>query len=204
LQRKEVQEEGKKMNLLFSFIKEHKRAAIEMSISTIIIIVIAVIMLIMGIVFVRGIMCNAIGLTGEIDNNVKGEINKLFSSTGGIEVQCIGSGEAIKMVPGKVNQVWCGIKAPQTASYTIQLTNYSGVYSTETEIKKWVVKDVWEGSVAPGDNLPKKVFAFNIPDNAPEETLFLTVAVKKDGNLISTQDLTYEISRVGFVQGAMC
>lgn len=184
--------------------KLNKKAALELSIGTIVIIVIAITMLILGIVFVRSVMCGALSLTGEINNRVKGEINRLFGATGA-EVQCIGSsGEPVRMIPGKVNIIYCGIKAPQTAKYSVSLVDYNAVYSTKSEIKSWIVDDTWTGEVAPGDEIPKKVARLNLPDNAPEDTLTLQVIVKKDGNLISTQDLDFEISRVGLFRAAMC
>ena len=80
-----------------------KRGALELSIGTIVIIVLAMTMLILGMVLVRSIMCGAVGLTGEINKNVKGEIDRLFQSTGG-EVVCVGGGEeAVTLIPGKVN-----------------------------------------------------------------------------------------------------
>ncbi len=137
--------------------KKIRRGALELSIGTIVIIVIAITMLILGIVFVRNTMCGALGLTGDLNDKVKGEVNRLFGSTGG-EVQCIGSsGEAIKIVPGQVNIVYCGIKAPQTAKYSITLTDYSAAHSTKSDIKAWLTTDSWDGSVSPGDDLPKKL-----------------------------------------------
>lgn len=181
-----------------------KKAALEMSIGTIVIIVIAVTMLIMGIVFVRSIMCGALGLTGDLNNRVKGEIENLFGATGA-EVQCLGAGgEPVKMLPGKTNNIYCGIKATKTAKYSIELISYEGTISTKSEIKNWLITDSWQGDVSPGDEIPKKVVRVNIPDNAPEETLMLQIAIKKDGNLISTQDLDFEISRAGFFKATMC
>ena len=181
-----------------------KKAAMELSIGTVVIIVIAITMLILGIVFVRSVMCSAVGLTGEINDRVKGEINDLFGSTGG-EVQCVGStGEAIRMNPGKTNFVWCGINAPQTAKYSIVLQNYNAVHSTKSQIKDWIVTESWDGTVAPNDDIPKKAIRIDLPDNAPEDTLMLQVVVKKEGNIISTQDLDFEISRQGVFRAAMC
>ncbi len=181
-----------------------KRAAMELSIGTIVIIVIAITLLILGIVFVRSVMCGALGLTGDLNSRVKGEINDLFGSTGG-EVQCIGvSGDPIRMTPGEVNIVHCGIKAPQTARYSITLADYNAVYSTQGELRSWIVTDAWDGTVAPGDEDPKKAIRLNIPDNAPEDTIMLQVVIKKEGNIIATQDLDFEISRQGFFRAAMC
>ena len=184
--------------------KMRKKGAMELSIGTIVVIVIAITMLILGIVFVRSVMCGALGLTGDLNNRVKGEINDLFGSTGG-EVQCIGvSRDAVRMIPGEVNIVYCGIKAPQAATYSITLTDYSAVYSTQSDIRSWIVTDSWTGTVAPGDEDPKKAVRLNLPDNAPEDTIMLQVVIKKEGDIIATQDLDFEISRQGFFRAAMC
>jgi len=184
--------------------RKRKKGALEMSVGTIVIMVIAVTMLILGIVFVRSVMCSAMGLTGEINNQVEGEIKKLFGSTGA-EVQCLGSGDAVKMVPGQTNTVYCGIKAPKTAEYSVELTSYSGTVSTKEDIQSWIIgAPSWTGSVSPSDEIPKKVIRLSLPEESPEETLMLQVAIKKDGKLISTQDLDFEVSRVGFVKAAMC
>jgi MFS family permease len=54
--------------------KVNKKGAMELSIGTVVVIVIAITMLILGIVLVRSIMCSAVGLTGDLDNRIKGEI----------------------------------------------------------------------------------------------------------------------------------
>ena len=186
-----------------------RKAALELSIGTIVVVVIAITMLILGIVFVRSIMCGAIGLTGEMNDKVRGEINALFGSTQG-EAQCIGSsGEAIKMIPGEVNYVYCGFKAPKEAKYSIELIDYKGVYSTKSDIKGWIVDDSpWQGTIPPGDNEPKKIARLNIPENAPEDNLILDIAVKRDDGsgmkLIKTYTLDFKISRVGMFRASMC
>lgn len=178
-----------------------KKAALELSIGTVVVIVIAITMLILGIIFVRNVMCGALGLTGDLNEKVKGEINKLFGSTGA-EVQCIGSGgEPVKMIPGKLNIVYCGVKATEEATYKISLD----AGSIANWAQDWIEGDgEWTGTVAPGDDIPKKIIRFNIPAEAPERTLNFQLTVEKEGTLISTQDLDFEISRTGFFRTAMC
>jgi len=53
--------------------------AIELSIGTVVIIVLAMSMLILGIVLIRNIFGSATTAITEIDQGVKNEINKLFS-----------------------------------------------------------------------------------------------------------------------------
>lgn len=180
-----------------------KKSAMEMSIGTIVVVVIAVTMLILGLVLVRTIMCSAIGLTGEINDKIKGEMNRLFQTTGG-EIVCIGSeGEPITLVPGRLNVIYCAVNAPTQADYTISAVDMIG--SGTTDIDSWVQGGlVWSGAISPGDELPKKVIRLDIPKNADEQNLQIKIEARKDGTLISTQDLDFSIRRVGFLRSAMC
>ncbi|NCO11485.1 hypothetical protein CO038_00085 [Candidatus Pacearchaeota archaeon CG_4_9_14_0_2_um_filter_39_13] len=184
----------------------NKRAALELSVGTIVVIVIALMFLILGTVLVRKVMCGAVDLTGDINSNVQSEINRLFGSSGG-EVQCVGSGaEPVKMVPGKENVVYCTIRAPVSQRYTIDVVDYDGFDGVTRElIQRWIRTDTWTGTVAPGDEDPKKVVRLSVPDNAPEGALYLQLEAKNANNeVISTQDLDFEISRVGFFRSAIC
>ena len=51
-----------------------KRGALELSVGTMIIIVLALTMLILGMIFVRSIMCSGIVLTEEISRCVENEV----------------------------------------------------------------------------------------------------------------------------------
>ncbi len=181
-----------------------KKAALELSVSTIVVIVIAVSMLILGLVLVRSIMCGAISLTGDINSKVHGEINKLFGATGG-EVECIGSGgEPVAIIPGKLNIVYCGVRAKTTAKYTMEITSISGDIK-ESQVEKWITGEKkWIGDISPGDEMPKKVLRLNVPEDAPESSLLFRISIKRDDQHISTQDLDFEIRRVGLIKSAVC
>lgn len=56
-----------------------KKAAIELSIGTVVIIVLAMSMLILGIILIRNIFSTATSSITEIDQGVKDEINRLFA-----------------------------------------------------------------------------------------------------------------------------
>ena len=185
-----------------------KKGAIEMSIGTIVIIVIAITMLIFGIVFVRSIMCSAISLTGDVNDNVKGEINKLFGATAG-EIQCIGGGgEPVTMVPGKFNIVYCGISAQeQGKEYEIKVTKLMGSSTDADTLEEWVAfgENTWGPNiVGPGDEIPKKILRLQVPDDAPEELIAITIEASRDGEVISTQDLDFVVRRTGIIRSAMC
>ena len=58
---------------------KNKKAAIELSIGTVVIIVLAMTMLIMGVVLVRNIFSGATSSVDTLNDKVKGEITSLFS-----------------------------------------------------------------------------------------------------------------------------
>jgi hypothetical protein len=185
---------------------KNKKAALELSVGTIVIIVLAVSMLILGIVLVRSIMCAAIGLTGQVNEKVKGELNRLFSDQGG-EVQCVGAGgEPVKIIPAETNIIYCTIKAPERAEYSFTVSNIDSDSATLTsdEMQGWLVGSPFSGSIPPGDDEPKKVVRIRVPDNAPEALIFFDLDVSRDGELVSTKTLDFEISRVGFVRNTLC
>ncbi|MFA5258487.1 MAG: hypothetical protein WC979_04115 [Candidatus Pacearchaeota archaeon] len=59
-------------------VKRNKKAAIELSMSTIVILVLAMSMLILGLVLIRTIFTGATGNVQTMNDKVKGEISKLF------------------------------------------------------------------------------------------------------------------------------
>ncbi len=181
------------------------RGALELSISTIVVIVLSVTMLIIGLVFVRNIMCGSIGLTGDINEKVRGEITRLFGSSEG-EVQCIGSGgEPVQMIPGKLNIIWCAINAKQTGNYKIVATSIEADGVPQNSIDKWMVgSTTWEGTVAPGDSTPKKIIRMNIPDNAPEGSVRIDIDITKNGLPLTTQSLDFSVQREGLVRTSVC
>jgi hypothetical protein len=186
---------------------QNKKAAVELSISTIIIIVLGVTMLILGMVLVRNIMCKTINLTTNIDSKVTDELNRYFGDSGS-EVACMGAGgEAVKLLAGKTNYIFCIVKAPATSNYQITLTTSKSYIPSlkDEQLKGWIKTSSWTGNIAPGDQSVKKPIMLQIPSNAPEGPIKLQVEVKKDnGMLVATQDLDFEISRVGFVSNAIC
>jgi len=183
----------------------NKKAAIELSIGTIVIIVLAMSMLILGMVLVRSIMCGAIGLTGDVNTKVRGEINKMFEASGA-EVACIGAGEeAATLIPGETNNIYCSINADRTAEYQIKVKSIRGDSYKESEIRKWMIgDDFYKKTIAPKDEEVKKFLRLNVPDNANEDTIIIGIEVYKDGTLISSPDLDFAIKDTGMIKAAIC
>lgn len=188
-----------------------KRGAIELSMSTIVIIVLGVTMLILGMILVRGVMCSALGLTADINTKVSSELERYFGETGD-EIVCIGEKGESNIVPGATSYVWCSIKAPEEAIYTISLVDYSTTVESLSKdtIKSWIKKDKDTWTVAPNDNKPKAPITLSIPKTAPEGSISLKIEAKKKPKsggsdiTILSEDLNFKITRVGFIKSAMC
>ncbi len=60
----------------------NKKGALELSVSTIVVVVLAMSMLILGLVLVRNIFTGAIHNVDTINDKVKGELNQLFTDDG--------------------------------------------------------------------------------------------------------------------------
>jgi hypothetical protein len=192
--------------------KGNNSGALELSVSTIVVVVLSVTLLIMGMVLVRNIMCSAIGLTGDINDKVQGQIEALFGAQSG-EVACIGAGsEAVQVIPGKVNTIYCGINAPRRAEYKVELVEVSAVPAgiSATQVKdKWFVTSSSSAMVSPGDKTPQKFIRLNVPEDAPEGRLILKVALSKREDSgafqpVKTEALDFDIKREGLVRATVC
>ena len=188
--------------------KKSRRAAIDLSIGTIVIIVIGVTMLILGMVLVRSIMCQAIGLTGTVNDKAQAELDRYFGEDSA-EVACIGAvgTEPVKMQPGtEANVIYCVIKAPQQANYQIKIVKAQSLIPTLTDdaLAKWVKVDSWSGNVGTNDRTAKPAGRILIPDTAPEGSISFQLEITRDGQLISSPTLDFKISRTGFVQNLIC
>lgn len=181
-----------------------RRAALELSVSTIVVIVLGVTMLIIGMVLVRNIMCGALGLTGEINSKVRGEINRLFGAQAG-EIQCIGAGgEPVQLIPGKLNLIYCGINAESRASYELDATSVTAEGVAPSEMAGWIKTRRWTGDVSPGDQNPKTVVRLDLPSDAPEGLLIVKLDVKRNGQPVTSLDLDFEVKRAGLVRASVC
>lgn len=188
-------------------LKQRKKAAIELSMATIVVVVLSLILLIMGFVLVRSIMCSAVGLTDTIGKRAGDQVDKLFSATGG-EIQCIGQeGSPVSMVPGERNIVWCGVRADRAnQNYRFQVDINNALTDTHiiTSARQWFTSANFNRPIAPGDEDVKQIAVMNIPKDGQEGVVVFTVQVYKNNDLVSTKDLSYKVTRQGVVQGFIC
>jgi len=182
-----------------------KKAAMEMSMGTIVTIVLLMSVLILGLVFVKNIMCSGIILTDDITASVKNEIKGLFG-TNDFGVKCMGEeGQEIKLGDGGRRQIGCMINADETTDYILTIKEVSSLKGTKTElVEKWVLDEGWEGVVSPGQktvtvmvlDVPKKISDTNLKIEIEEENL-------NTGNKVT--HISYiDFTHVGALTSAVC
>ncbi|HRZ85660.1 MAG TPA: hypothetical protein P5277_02665 [Candidatus Paceibacterota bacterium] len=182
------------------------KGAIELSMTTIIVVVLSLTLLIMGFVLVRSIMCGAIELTGNINAKIAKQVNDFFE-TSTAEIYCIGQGDPVKVAPG-INNVWCGFNTRTGGEYTVKITEVKSISTTipkTIKLESWISVKQDKVNIAPQDKESKKIVTLEIPEDAPEGTIRLTLSVQKKGD-VSPEDIMidWEISRRGVVQSVLC
>ncbi len=185
---------------------KNKKAAFEMSMTTIIVIVMAVVMLILGLVFIRTIMCGAMNIATTTLEGAQSEINKLFGEERGEEVTCIGVRTPIDIIPENYNIIGCGFqpKVQTTYTYSFTITSAKDISGQNIDTTGWITESLTgTKSVGPGTT-EYATFAIRPPDNAPEGMIVIEVEVKKGGQTIASPTMRLNIKRAGWLQQSVC
>ena len=115
-----------------------KKGALELSMNTIVIIVIGVVLLSLGLIFVRGIFSQTTDLSDKVFANADKELDSLGGSVS----------NALVLSPETVR-----IKGGQTSGFVVQVTNleeditYSGVTGTLTSPSQGIRCEFTDGSI---------------------------------------------------------
>ena len=186
----------------------NKKAGIEMSMTTIVIIVISVIILIFGIVFAKNIMCSGIRATDQIDSAVKNELRDIFGADK-IGVSCQGEeGSELKLGTGKRVSVVCQIKTEENIKYKIDVGDPEillGNEKTQNMQKSWILKSGWTGYVTPGTIMYAPILYLNILSDAPKSSVSVDLKVTNtDTGNIETHTIVFDIEPMNFIQTTLC
>jgi len=186
----------------------NKKAALEMSIGTIVIIVIAVTMLILGIVFVRSIMCTGIVWTEELNEGVMDQIRSLFNEDD-YGVKCMGEEyKEIKLGSGGTRRIGCVIRTDENIDYSLVVKDIEVLKgASEATVEKWIIDQNYEGDVTSGGKGDSAVvLVMDLPRDAPATKLKITIEEMKGGDP-ATKDthISYiDIEPSGFFRTTMC
>lgn len=178
-----------------------KRGAIEMSVGTIVIIVLSMSMLILGMVLVKNIFSGASNNVLAMNDGVKNEINKLFTEDKRTVVYLPNQIAKIKQ-----NEDWgvaFGIKNLAKGTAEAGRFHYEVTVSDpdvrqkcgigERDIESWIKTGRADDAViAPGQSY-FGIVRFLIPENAPLCTVRFHIDVTKDNAAYATEFFDVEV-----------
>ena len=181
----------------------NKNAAIEMSIGTIVTIVLAMSMLILGMVLVKNIFSGSSSNVLQMNDQVKGQINKLFTEDKRTVVNLPNQIAKIKQneewgVSFGVQNLARGTADSGIFAYEIvvaapeEVTRMCGI--SDKEVMSWVGagrvgKDI---PIAPGETY-LSIVRFIIPDTAPLCIVRFNLKVTKEGKAYATDFFDVEV-----------
>lgn len=181
----------------------NKKAAIELSVGTIVVIVIAMSMLILGLILVKNIFTGATYNVQQLNDKVKGEINKLFADEAQKIVLYVPKGNQIDVSKGDDYGVGFAIKntakgESQVGKFTYNVLATSvekGCQLSLDEANNYIrlgqtdTFDLSPGSdayfkvvhIRPGDSAPLCLITYDITvtkDSQPYTRTFFDVQIK--------------------------
>ena len=173
----------------------NKKGALELSVGTIVIIVLAMSMLILGLVLVRSIFTGATYNVNTINDNVKAEINKLFNERGEKTVLYLPNNEA-KVKKGEsfgiafsVQNNVKGEAGDSNFAYKVDATSVqTGCQLSLQEANSYIILNK-EGNfnLAPGQQLnPPRIIKVQPSEAAPLCLINYDIEVTRNGQHYAT------------------
>lgn len=188
--------------------KNKKRAAMEMSIGTIVTIALLMIVLVLGMYLIRSIMCSGIILTEDISESVSNEVKGLFGAAD-YGVKCMGEGGSqATLGDGGRRQVVCIINEDTQKEYELKIrdieslnSNTGGVVTREVE--DWKLDEGWKGEVPPGQKTVT-VLLLDVPRDVSDTSLKIEIDEYVEGVKKETHKSYVDIKHVGTLNSAIC
>jgi hypothetical protein len=187
-----------------------KRGAFELSLTTIVVLVIAVVMLILGLIFIKKIMCGGMLIAEETLQGARNQIAKLFGESGG-EIRCMGSAgtNPPTIVPGRANAIGCNYYPETTNTYTFNVMSaqFTPIGGQSQNVMNWFITTKHTKTVAAGSSDVGGVIV-----RPPKGTSTGTLTVKIKITAMSgpykdnpyEEDLTFEVKTLGFLRENVC
>jgi len=185
---------------------KNKKAGMELSMGTIVVLVLGVSMLILGMVLIRNIMCSGLQITKDITQGVSNEIQTLFGADK-MGVKCAGEGgQVINLGTGGPRDVVCVIKTDEQTKYDIKVINVESLKGAATNVVNgWIIDKDFTGDVKPGQDKSVVYLSFALPSDAPATTVKVELSVKNvNSDSVDTIFTRLNIVPTGFIKGAIC
>ena len=172
-----------------------KIGAMEMSVGTMVTIVLLMVVLVLGIFLVQKIFRSGTNAVDSIDAEVQSQIQKLFAEEGR-ELAVYPTSRRISLKQGESDKGFAFSirntgRSASTFEYKIEATDVRDCLNIDKEeATRWVLGGTGGiQNLAPGATLEARLVTFIIPDNAPLCTLEYTLEVKRDGQVTSAPNI---------------
>jgi hypothetical protein len=184
-----------------------KKRGMELTISTLVVIILALLMLVMGTILAKATFCKAIlGVTSMSDLGQQ-EIQRLFSEQSDSNVAVK---EQVNDIP-KVTYYGVGFVIKNTDKvsttpfrYSVDVVDLGDCHITEAEARDYIITTrSATANIAVGDTY-SDVIEFKIPKAAPVCSLKYKINVEKDGASYGSSIFIVTIKEVPFFRGIMC
>ncbi|MBU2496823.1 MAG: hypothetical protein KJ767_02080 [Nanoarchaeota archaeon] len=172
-----------------------KKAAIELGVGTMVILVIAVVLLVLALIFVRRIFTGATYNVDQLNDAVRGEINKVFGEEGQ-RIALYLPGKTATIRQGETFGIAFGIfndGDPGSFKYEITATDKTDECSRSMqEVNNWIILGGTENNIQIGSGkIAYRVFKIRIPDDTTIgcEAVYLLKVTKSgtQGSYVDTQ-----------------
>jgi hypothetical protein len=176
--------------------KKSRRAAMEMSVGTMVTIVLLMIVLVLGIFFIQRIFNSGTNAIDSIDNQVQAEIQKLFAEEGKpLAVYptsrdiTINKGDDPRGFAFSVKNDGAG---PTAFTYTVTATDVAncGGSFTQEMANGYLIGGTGSFNLAQGNTLDlPRLVRLEVPQSAPVCTIIYNLDVQRESEPYSTADI---------------
>ena len=174
----------------------NKKAAIELSMTTFVTIVLVVVVMVLGIFFIQRIFKSGTNAIDSIDSQTQDQINKLFTNEG-TKLAVYPTSRAITLTKGDDPKGFAfSVKNSEVEdadfSYSMKADDVSNCGSTFTkqEAESYLLGSSGSFELGRGETLDlPRLVKFEVPDTAPPCTIIYTLDIKKGTESYSGADI---------------
>ncbi len=181
---------------------KNSKGALEMSVGTIVTIVLLMSVLVLGLFFVQKIFSSGSNAIDSIDSQVQNQINQLFSK-GNSEIAIYPNSREITLKKGDTPPKGFAFsvynnnnEASSSFKYTIKADSIEGCGSTMTKqiAESYVLGKTGSFKLGPSKAMDSaRLVRFNVPESAPSCTIFYNVNVERNGGFYSDSQILVTI-----------
>jgi len=174
---------------------KNKKAAMEMSVGTIVTIVLLMSVLVLGIVLIKNIFGGGMKVVDMTNEQLENEINKLFGEDQKLVIYPNSRKVTIKQDESDgfgigIKNLLKGTSGTKTFSYDIIVGDVGNCGVDESEIESWIIVGKSESNIPipiNGDSVQKVIL--EIPEGSPLCTFKLRVNVDTEGTSYDTDSV---------------